>query len=100
MELVKTTGGFGGIEETPQSTGQTRIVTFDDENIVQFYIDDNNMSTYEYKLGLGLTIFSSDSIAVLFFNDNLVYAYSFPNDNSLVLRDNIYDGFQYDYERE
>ena len=97
---IKTTGGIAGIEDTPQSTGQTRTIVFDNEQIVKFYVNDSLTKEGVYRLGLAETIFHKDPEPVLFIDDSLWYAYSFPNDNKLILQENIYDGFVHEYRRK
>lgn len=97
---IKTTGGFENITETPESTGETQLISFDSNGIYSFYKNDTLISEYNYLLGHDMTIFSQDSIPVIYINNMLLYAYHFESDDALSLSENVYDGFTYNYIRE
>ena len=64
-----------------------------------FYSDYTPFDTVNYRLGKGKTIFSQDSLPVIYINDYLIFRYIFENDDKLILIDNFYDGFSRYYER-
>jgi len=95
------TGGIGGLYETPESTGKTRKVVFDDDGKVTFYEDGEVTISSTYSLAIEKTIFDEDPIPVINVDGVAYsYAYSFPAKNELVLKDDVYDGFIDKYTRD
>ena len=98
-QWVQSIGGIAGIRVTPESSGRSEILDFDDDNILRQYINDNPAVENNYRLGRDVTIFSNDIIPVIFLDGTLSAGYYFENNNSLILYDNLYDGFTRYYER-
>jgi hypothetical protein len=97
-EWVRSVGGIAGIEETPQSTGQSRSVVFDEYGNSTFYRNSTVGNSSSYTLGMALTIFSVDLVPVVYLNAQLTFAYSIEG-NTLILNDNHVDGFRSEYSR-
>ena len=92
-------GGIAGMEITPESTGQTRRLVFEEQHLLQF-VNDSLRQSNEYYLALDKTIFSTDSVPVVYLDNVAVYPYYFENVNLLILNDNFVDGFAHYYRRE
>lgn len=94
----ETSGGIGGIVETPQTTGETRKVVFQENGDVTFYTNDEVTLSSTYTLSNEKTILSDEALPVvkvegLDFN----YVYSFPYVNELELQEAVIDGFIHNY---
>jgi len=96
----ETSGGIGGIIETPQTTGETRKVVFQENGTVTFYTDDEITLTSTYSLDRENTIISADPLPVVKVDGiDFVYIYSFPYVDELELQENVYDGFIHNYRK-
>lgn len=96
----ETTGGIGGITETPESTGETRRVVFEDNGDVTFYTNNAVTLSSTYTMASEDTIFSTEPLPVLIIEGDFVYVYSLPSEDVLELQENVYDGFTHNYTRE
>ncbi len=97
----ETSGGIGGITETPESTGETRRIVFQGNGDVIFYTNDVVTLTTTYSLASENTIISDEPIPVVKIEgiDSFFYIYSFPYENELELQENVYDGFLHNYRK-
>ena len=96
----ETSGGIGGITETPQTTGETRKVVFQNNGDVTFYIDDEVTLSSTYTLATEITIISDEPLPVVKIDDlDFDYIYSFPYVDELELQENVIDGFIYNYSK-
>jgi hypothetical protein len=97
----ETSGGIGGITETPESTGETRKVVFQDNGNVTFFTNDIITLASTYSLASEDTIISNDPLPVVKIEgiDSFYYIYSFPDENELELQENVNDGFIYNYRK-
>jgi hypothetical protein len=99
-DWYESTGGIGGWHETPENTGETRTVVFSDDGTVTFYTDDEVTLSSTYTLAVEETIFAQAPLPVVRIEgQSFALAYSFPSEDELVLKDNVYDGFVSQYER-
>lgn len=98
----ETSGGIGGITETPESTGETRRVVFQDNGNVTFFTNDVATLASTYSLASEDTIISDDPLPVVKIEDidSFFYIYSFPDENELELQENVNDGFIHNYRKE
>ncbi len=96
---VKAVGGISGEEFTPESTGQESRIVFSRDGYLSWY--DNPYFPYrvKYSLGRDITIFSTDSVPVVIVDSSAVFKYAFLGNDTLILDDNYYDGFQRTYAR-
>lgn len=100
-QWYETSGGFAGVIETPETTGETRQVVFEEDGTVSFYKNGNVTLTSTYTLGKEKTIFSEEPLPVLIIDSaSFLYAYSFPFEDELELQENVYDGFVHNYRKE
>jgi hypothetical protein len=98
----ETSGGFMGITETPESTGETRRVVFQENGDVTFFTNDVATLVSTYSLASEDTIISEDPLPVMKVEDldSFIFIYSFPDENELKLQENVYDGFIHNYRKE
>ena len=97
----ETSGGIGGITDTPESTGETRKVVFQDNGNVVFYTNDEVTLSSTYLLASKVTIISDDPLPVVIIDgiDAFYYIYSFPYEDELELQENVVDGFIHNYRK-
>ncbi len=98
----ETSGGIGGIIDTPESTGETRKVVFEDNGNIAFYTNDEVTFSSTYLLASKDTIISDGPLPVVIIDgiDAFYYIYSFPYEDELELQENVYDGFIHNYRKE
>ena len=96
----ETSGGIGMITETPESTGETRRVVFDDNGNVTFYTNDEVIISSTYTLASEDTIISVNPLPVVIVEGFDSYIYSFPYEDELELQENMFDGFIHNYIKE
>jgi len=97
---VQSIGGIAGITVTPESFGRTEMLEFDDNNQLMQYVNGNLSIVNNYRLGADVTYFRNDTIPVIYLDDVLYFGYTFEDNNSLILSENVLDGFAKYYERE
>ncbi|MDY7031165.1 MAG: hypothetical protein SVY10_04545 [Thermodesulfobacteriota bacterium] len=98
---IESIGGFGGLVETPDSTGESHRVVFEANGEVTFYTNEDVFLSSTYSLGIDKTIFAEEWLPVVYVEDSsFMYAYSFPNIGQLELKENVSDGFAHLYDRE
>ena len=97
-EWVSTTGGIAGINETPQSTGMEKMLIINDEFIFH-YEDGDLVSQSAYKIVEAPSIFSSGSVKQIEIEGSSMRQSFLAGDLTLVLRDEVYDGFEHTYIR-
>lgn len=97
----ETSGGIGGIVETPQTTGENRKVVFQENGDVTFYINNEVTLSSVYTLAKENTIISDEPLPVVEVDGiDYLFIYSFPYVDELELQENIFDGFIHNYRRE
>ena len=97
----ESSGGIAGIIQTPETTGETRQVVFKRNGRVTFYKNGVVTLISTYTLDTEKTIFSEDPLPVLIVDGTgFIYAYSFPYEDELELKENVYDGFVHKYTKE
>jgi hypothetical protein len=95
-KLVESSGGItgGGRIPLPDMT-----VEFTKDGRVIWYEDNEPAYSSTYSTGIDKTIFSTDPLPVIYLSDGLSYAYSFPDNDTLVLSMDAYDGYQDEFRR-
>jgi hypothetical protein len=74
-------------------------VEFTKDGKVTWYEDGEPTYSTSFSTGIDKTTSSLDPLPVIYFSDELAYAYSFPDDNTLVLVEDGCDGFSDKYQR-
>lgn len=95
---TQSSGGIGGIIQTPTTVGYTRIFLFD--GFGNFYEFRNNrlFKRARYNVVNKQTIFGTVS-PVLEIPGYLDMVVTFPNYRTLTLTENVYDGFTLNFVR-
>ena len=89
-EWYQSSGGYTGGTETPESTGETRKVVFEENGNVTYYTNDTVFLSSTY------TILDEETIVV---EDYFTYTYSFPYVGELELIEDGYDTYTHNYRR-
>ena len=92
-------GGIAGMQITPESTGQTRRLIFEEQQLLQF-VNDSLRQSNEYYLTTDVTVFSPELVPVVYLDGVAVFTYYFEHANLLILHDNFVDGFAHHYRKE
>jgi hypothetical protein len=95
----KLTGSSGGLSGGGRIPLPDMTVEFTEDGEVTWYEDGELTYSASYSTGVDKTIFSLDPLPVICLADGRVYGYSFLDSNTLVLTDNVYDGYQDEYRR-
>ena len=95
-KLVESSGGITGGGQIPLPD---MTVEFTTEGAMMRYENDEVTYSIPYSIGMDKTVFSLDPAPVIYLNDEPFYAYSFPDEDTLVLSENGCDGFSDEYQR-
>ena len=100
-EWVETSGGIAGDSRVPRVEDPRITVRFDSGGVAEFRSDGEVAREQSYRLSNEVTIFSPDALPVLYFDDEDVGRAVRIEDAgaTLILSDNVYDGFSLRYER-
>lgn len=82
-EWVKTEGGWGGTQ-TPETSGTTHQLFFQDE-VVEYYFNDTLAFTQVYELSREKPDYLDDTISVIIFGNREKNRYSFSDENTLII---------------
>lgn len=104
-ELFRTSGGFAGVNETRELTGEPSVAFDEYGNFIR-YNDGIASDPVPYTIEIAKTIFSLDPESVIVIGTpgegyyTPTYAYSFEMGGKILyLTENVYDGFCYEYRR-
>lgn len=98
---VQSTGGFAGKTTTPQAEGHTMHIEFKADTSVIIYRDDAVTGKAKFEVVKGRTIFSQDSAYLLKFQPQMIdEAILKVTKDTLVLADNVHDGFGKTYVKQ
>lgn len=98
---VQSTGGFAGKTTTPQTEGHTSQLEFKAGNTVSAYMDGSLTKIIKFDLAKGHSIFSVDSVYILRYQaDGLDQAVLKTTKDTLILADNVNDGFTKTYVKQ
>lgn len=102
-QWVKTSGGFtgtGGPNNTPETAGYTLITIFKPEGIAQFFRNDKLINQSKYSIIKDTSYSQVINLLHLTGNENyLDQRIDFRGNDSLILSDNVIDGFYVFYVR-
>lgn len=96
---VNSSGGFAGTTDTPESTGESRRVVFEENGGVAFYENGEISIQSTFTCGLEKTIIAKEKHPVVYIEGSFMYAYSFSSTGRLILYDNMIDGYTHIYEK-
>ena len=74
-------------------------VEFTEDGKMTWYGHDEVTGSVRYSVGVDKTVFGPDPAPVIYVNDEVFYAYSFPDKDTLVLTDNASDSCIEKYQR-
>lgn len=94
-----SSGGFAGITETPQSTGEIKKIEFDRESNFRTYVNNVLKIENKYRVEKGKTITSRDSVPILTTSIGLRQSISFRTADTLILFDECFDCFEHYFKR-
>jgi hypothetical protein len=97
---VESSGGIAGMVETPSTTGHTRSLQFEKNGIYRQYTDSLLSISSTFSVKKDRTIFSQDSLPCLVIAEQpahtiLPQAILKLTTDSLLLAENVYDGFSH-----
>jgi hypothetical protein len=96
----QTTGGIAGIDETPINTNQTRSVVFTQSGNVIFYTNGKETANHKYEIKKGISILDHKEHDLLVYaNMNHVVYLPLNKYGSLIIADDVVDGFTSKYNR-
>jgi hypothetical protein len=96
----QTTGGIAGIDETPINTNQTRAVVFTQSGNVIFYINGKETINQKYEIKKEISILDKKEHYILVYgNMNHVVYLPLNKFGSLIIADDVFDGFTSKYNR-
>jgi len=100
-EWVGTSGGIASDSRAPQPEDPRITVRFDLSGVAEFRSDGEVAREQSYRLASEVTIFSPEALPVLYFDDEDMGRVVRIEDSgaTLVLSDNVYDGFSLQYRR-
>lgn len=100
-EWVGTSGGIGGDSRAPRPDDPTITVRFAPDGAAVFSRDGEVAREQRYRVSTEATIFGSEALPVLYFDDEDMGRVLRIEDSgsTLTLSDNVYDGFSLHYRR-
>jgi len=100
-EWVGTSGGIAGDSRSPRPEDPRITVRFDPGGTAVFRRDGEVAREQRYRLSSEVTIFGSEELPVLYFDDEDLGRVVRMEDSgtTLTLSDNVYDGFSLHYRR-
>lgn len=97
-QWIKSNGGFSGQEINPETEGVNKCLIIDDQTI-SFITNDTIQEKIGYEIALGKSIYATDSLPIIYLEESIPYSYVF-DAASILLREEIYDGYIHEYIRK
>ena len=106
-QWVESSGGFAGKIVTPQKAGYSLRLQFSTDGIYLKYKNDSLVDRKKFSLSRQKSIHNNNEAWVVSFTDDtpvfnespLPMSVSFEGSDTLILNEEVYDGFQYKYLR-
>lgn len=97
---VESSGGIDGRTITPGENEPSKYLRFVKPDLMESYLDDSLVSSKNFTLEKGLSIYSADSLYFIVEDAGSMplVIYQVTNER-LSLADNVYDGFGHEYIR-
>ena len=92
-------GGFSGSTYTPESTGESKTISFTSSGEMKIFLNDTLYSEEIIKTDYQIIDNSNIKYHILLINDLVFQIYSFPKTDSLILTDIMSDGYDHHYKR-
>jgi len=97
---VRTTGGSANVEETPATKGYDMQRVFEKTGNASNYIILKGIrtltSSYRYRFSDDRIIFGTNSQQ----DEQIIFIYSFPSDNKLIMNHDVAGGLTFEYTRD
>jgi hypothetical protein len=105
-QWIETSGGFGGMIQSPKTEGYSMIIAFGKKNNFKEWKNSDCLHSYRYKLLKGKSLKEGEEVYIVYFNDQktklekaLPVSFSFIGKDTLLLVENVHDGFTRTYVR-
>lgn len=96
---LESCGGFAGQCHTPESTGDTKTIEFTADSTYRMILNDSLILESPFHIQKSKSIYSEDSTEVIIYDKHSIRQSFSINNDSLILNDEVYDGFQNFYKR-
>ena len=99
-QWIETSGGFAGKITTPTKAGYFERIEFSNEGIYQKFKNDSLIERKPFSFSQKTSIQTGKTAWVLSLNEGSIpMAVSFSGQDTLMLNEQVYDGFSYTYVR-
>jgi len=97
---ISSTGGIAGLKYTPETTGEQRRITFDNDSVFRFYRNDTLKIESKYHLFKSPAIDGLEStILVKYDNSSISQYFTIQTDGVMILSDECMDCYWNEYKR-
>jgi hypothetical protein len=96
---VSTSGGIAGSLSTPETTGETRRVEFDDNSNFRYYVNDILKSDHTFKIEKSRSITGNDSALIAYSLLSPRQSIMFRGSDTLILFDECFDCYEHYFIR-
>ena len=99
-EWVQSSGGIAGVVQTPQSEGYTRAIAFTEEGVFTVYQDNAAIISSTYTIIRAESILDNQEYDMIVFENALLESAIIQlSGDTLILREEVFDGFTHTYRR-
>lgn len=99
-EWAQSSGGIAGVVYTPETQGYSQTIEFNANDIYKRYRDGQLQEETHYTLLQDTSILSNTVVDMVQYEDDIRQSFSFSsNGDTLFLKDDVFDGFDYIYIR-
>jgi len=99
-EWVQSSGGIAGVVQTPQSEGYTQTIDFDENGFFTVYQNNAVAISGTYTIIRAESILDNQEHDMIVFDNSLLEsAITQLNGDTLILREEAFDGFTHTYRR-
>ena len=99
-QWVESSGGFAGKITTPSKAGYTERIEFSNDGVYQKFKNDSLIDKKPFSFSQKTSIQTGKPARVLFLNEGSIpMTVSFSGQDTLMLNEQVHDGFSYTYVR-
>lgn len=99
-EWLKSSGGIAGVVYTPETQGYSQLIEFNANDIYKLYRNGQLQNEAHYTLLQDTSILSNTMVDMVQYEDGSRQSFSSSsNDDTLFLREDVFDGFDHIYIR-
>jgi hypothetical protein len=95
---VESIGGIAGSRQSPTTTGNQKQLEFGSDGTVRYYLNGRLVSTETYTIQTGNSIRTNQPTQLIVYGNGRKNSFEVHN-NTLLLWDEVYDGYQHQYQR-